>query len=126
MFATQQELLRNQYKTAEVLEKIQQNLREIKIEPNVPQEKEKSMNSTQPLFYGKPNENVDLWILTTEQNFDNAHIKEANKLKTGVSYFRDIAAQMYRKWLTYKPNITWDEVKVLMLKHFTAPNYEDN
>ena len=32
----------------------------------------------------------------------------------------------YRKWLTDKPNITWDEVKVLMLKHFTASNYEDN
>jgi hypothetical protein len=26
------------------------------------------MNSTQPLFYGKPSENVDLWIFTTEKN----------------------------------------------------------
>ena len=81
MFATQQELLRNQYKTAEVLEKIQQNLREIKIEPNVPQEKEKSMNSTQPLFYGTPNENVDLctrgkrWLFPKSAPFRNKCIK---------------------------------------------------
>ena len=126
LYTDQQELLKNQYKTAEVLEKIQQSLREIKIEPNVSQEKEKSMNSSQPLFYGKPNENVDLWIFTTDQNLNNAHIKETNKLTTAASYFRDVAAQIYRKWLTDKPNITWNEVKILLLKHFTAPNYEDN
>jgi hypothetical protein len=84
------------------------------------------MNSTQPLFYGKPSENVHLLIFTTKLNFKTAHIKEINKLTTSVSYFREIAAQSYRKKLVDNPNITWDEIKILMIKQFTSPNYEDN
>ena len=84
------------------------------------------MNSTQPLFFGKPTENVDLWLFTTEQNFNTAHIQPQNKLITAVSYFRKIAAQSYRKWITDDVNLTWDKLKELMIGHFTQPNNEDN
>jgi hypothetical protein len=124
-YVQNQKILQTQWKTAEVLDQIQIKLQTIKLEPENIQ-KEKQMNSTQPLFYGKPSENVDLWIFTTEQNFKTAHIKEINKLTTSVSYFREIAAQSYRKWLVDNPNITWDEIKILMIKQFTSPNYEDN
>jgi len=126
-FVQQQTLLQTQWKTAEVLETIQVKLKELKVEGSPQKEpKEKAMNSTQPLFFGKPTENVDLWLFTTEQNFNTAHIQPQNKLITAVSYFREIAAQSYRKWITDDVNLTWDKLKELMIGHFTQPNNEDN
>ena len=88
------ELMKQQWNTANLIERLQEQLKEIKIQPTLKSTPlEKSTNTTQPLFYGKSNENIDLWFFTTEQNLLSANIQESNKLIIASSYLRELAAQ---------------------------------
>ena len=126
-FIQEQTMMRNQWDTATVLQDIQRKLDLITIRPTTPiPDKEKSMNSTQPLFFGKPSENIDLWLFTTQQNMKAANIKADNRLTIASGYLREVAAQGYRKQITTNPYLTYDEFKAYMMKTYTAPNIKQD
>ena len=81
-----------------------------------------AITSSQPLFSGKSNENVDMWLFTTESNYQIANIPIGEYVFTTRVYLRDLALQTYRNLLIEYPNTTWDELKAHFKTQFLAKN----
>ena len=78
--------------------------------------------TSQPLFSGKSNDNVDMWLFTTESNYQIAHVSIGEYVFTMRAYLRDLALQTYRNLLIDYPNTTWDELKAHFETQFLAKN----
>ena len=88
----------------------------------------RSINPTQPTFSGKPEENVDHWIYTTEQNLIMANIQEPDRVSYASTYLRDVALQYYRQLTastTTTTPLTWNTFTTNMKSQFQPANYNE-
>jgi hypothetical protein len=88
----------------------------------------RSINPTKPTFSGKPEENVDHWIYTTEQNLIMAYIQVADRVSYASAYLRDVALQYYRQLTsstTTTTPLTWNTLTTNMKSQFQPANYNE-
>ena len=86
----------------------------------------RSINPTQPTFSGKPEENVDHWIYTTEQNLIMANIQEPDRVSYASTYLRDEALKYYRQLTastTTTTPLTWNTFTTNMKSQFQPAYY---
>ena len=84
----------------------------------------RSINHTQPTFSGKTEENIDMWIYTTETNLTVANINETDRPTYASTFLRDVALQYYRQ-LTSTGSISWTQFKQRFRERFQAANYNE-
>lgn len=77
-----------------------------------------SMNSSQPLYKGKFNEDLDEWLWTTETNLSAAGIEAGRQVIVAAGYLRENAQQAYRQICTRFKNLNWETFQKEMRARF--------
>ena len=79
-----------------------------------------AMNSAQPLFRGKFNEDVDEWLFTTTTNMEAAGIQPNRKVIVAAGYLRENALQVYRQLCKLGGTVTWTAFRDALKNRFGA------
>jgi predicted aspartyl protease len=92
--------------------------RDLRFRPRSNEPRQFSMNSTQPLYKGKFNEDLDEWLWTTETNLNAAGIEGARQVIVAAGYLRENAQQAYRQICTKFKYLDWETFKLEMRARF--------
>ena len=81
-------------------------------------QKERAISTSQPLFYGKSEEDVEDWFLILDNNLNIANIPRRKRVCYALMYMREIALQAHKKIIKEESDIEWDEYKHRIIRQF--------
>jgi hypothetical protein len=93
---------------------------------NRDEQSERSMNSAQRSFWGRKDDNINLWIVSIELNLETARIKEVNKVNVVAGYLQDGKLEVYQRYKSQvNGQMTWKGLKQALRTRYRPENFQD-